>query len=229
MTVRIERPLGLSELLAETVRVYGERFFAALGLGLPVAGAFVTTLYTHVVLDVVVVSLAFTATYAAAARFASGDGIGEAWAQTLLHLPTLLVLTVIVAVPFALAVGQLYLILVAIAWLGLTGFSIPVTMLEQEAGAESWFERLSSSLYRSVSLARAELLHAMGVIAALVIVYVVLGIVLAAALAGFAANEETIAVAIAQVVLAPLFFLGLSVLYFEQKARALSSPRQPTR
>jgi hypothetical protein len=228
VSVRIERPLGLSELLAETVRIYGERFFAALGLGLPVAGAFVAARYTNVVLDVVVVSLVFTGTYAAAARFASGDGIGEAWAQTLLHAPTLLVLAVIVAVPFALAVGQLYLLIVAVAWLGLTGFSIPVTMLESERGDESWFERLTSALYRSLTLARAELLHAMGVIAALVIVYVVLGIVLAATLAGFAANEETVAVAIAQVILAPLFFLGLSVLYFEQKARALSSPRQQT-
>jgi hypothetical protein len=224
----IDRPLKLSELLAETVHLYGQRFVSALGLGLPVAGAFVATLYTHAALDVVVVSIAFTATYAAAARFAAGDGIGEAWAQTLLHLPTLIVLTVVVAVPFALAVGQLFLLLVAVAWLGLTGFSIPVTMLEREPGSQSWFERLSSSLHRSVTLARAELLHAVGVVAALVIVYVVLGVVLAAALAGFAENDETVAVAIAQVVLAPLFFLGLSVLYFEQKARALSSPRENT-
>jgi hypothetical protein len=227
--ITIDRPLGLSELLAETVRLYGQRFVSALGLGLPVAGAFVATLYTDAALDVVIVSIAFTATYAAAARFAAGDGIGEAWAQTLLHLPTLIVLTVIVAVPFALAVGQLYLLLVAVAWLGLTGFSIPVTMLEREPDNQSWFERLSFSLYRSVSLARAELLHAVGVVAALVIVYVVLGIVLAATLAGFADNGQTVAVAIAQVVLAPLFFLGLSVLYFEQRARALSSRGDRTR
>ncbi|HEY3070147.1 MAG TPA: hypothetical protein VGJ34_07505 [Gaiellaceae bacterium] len=221
--MRIERPLGLSELLAETVRVYGERFVSALGLGLPVAGAFVATLYVHAALDVVVVSLAFTATYAAAARFAAGDSIGEAWAQTLARLPTLLVLTVIVAVPFALALGQLYLFLVAAAWLGAMGFSIPVAMLERDPEATTWYSRLESSLYGSVRLARVELLHAIGVVCALVIAYIVLGIVLAAALAGFADNEETVAVALSQVVLAPFFFLALSVLYFEQKARALSS------
>jgi hypothetical protein len=32
-----------------------------------------------------------------------------------------------------------------------------------------------------------------------------------------------VAVLLAQIVLAPLFFLGLSILYFEQKARAVSS------
>jgi hypothetical protein len=35
-------------------------------------------------------------------------------------------------------------------------------------------------------------------------------------------------VAITQVVLSPLFLLGLSVLYFEQRARALSSPQPKT-
>jgi hypothetical protein len=61
-----------------------------------------------------------------------------------------------------------------------------------------------------------------------VIVYIGLGIVLAATLVGFADNGRAVAVAIAQVILAPLFFLGLSVLYFEQKVRALSSrPAKP--
>jgi hypothetical protein len=224
--VKIDRPLGLSELLAETVRVYGERFVSALGLGIPIAGAFVATLYGHPIVDVLAVSAAFTASYAASARFAAGDGIGEAWAQTLVRLPTLLVLTVIVAVPFALALGQLYLFLVAAAWLGVMGFSIPLAMLERDPEATTWYSRLASSLYGSVRLARVELLHAVGVVCALVIAYIVLGVVLAAALAGFAENEETVAVALSQIVLAPFFFLGLSVLYFEQKARALSSPSE---
>jgi hypothetical protein len=108
-------------------------------------------------------------------------------------------------------------------------FSIPVAMLEQGPEARSWFERISFALSRSVSLARAEYLHAVGIAAALVLLYVVLGIVLAAALVGFAENGREVAVAIAQVILAPVFFLGLSVLYFEQKVRALSSrPAEPS-
>ena len=159
---------------------------------------------------------------------AAGDPLAEAWAQTGLRLPTLLVLALVVAVPFALAVTQLYLFLLAVAWLALTGFAIPVAMLEQDPEGKTWFDRLGFTLFRSVSLARVEYLHAMGIAAALVVVYIVLGIVLASALVGFAENGREVAVAIAQVVLAPLFFLGLSVLYFEQRVRALSSrPANP--
>jgi hypothetical protein len=227
VSVTVERPLGLSELLAATVHLYGSRFTAALGLGIPVAGAFLATLATPTVLDIIIVAFAFTATYAAAARVAAGDRLLEAWAQAGLRLPILLVLTVVVAVPFALAVGQLFLLVVAVAWLALTGFSIPVAMLESDAETTSWFGRLSYALSRSVWLARVEYLHAVGIAAALVMVEIVLGIILATTLVGFADNDRTAAIAITQIVLAPFFFLGLSVLYFEQKARALSSPREP--
>jgi hypothetical protein len=63
------------------------------------------------------------------------------------------------------------------------------------------------------------------VIAALVLLYILLSIILIGALQGFAENGEVAAVAIAQVVLAPFFYLGLAVLYFDQRARAISSGR----
>jgi hypothetical protein len=226
VSLTVDRPLGLSELLAETIRLYGERFGAAIGLGIPIAASFIATLVTPTLLDIFLVAFAFTATFAAAARVAAGDGFAEAWAQAGLRLPTLLVLTVVVAVPFALAVGQLFLLILAVAWLGLTGFAIPVAMLERDPDAKNWFDQLSYALYRSVWLARAEYLHAVGVAAALVILEIVLGVLLASALAGFAENGREAALAITQIVLAPFFFLGLTVLYFEQKARALSSPRE---
>jgi hypothetical protein len=88
-------------------------------------------------------------------------------------------------------------------------------------------DRIAFSLLRSIRLARAEYLHALGVIAALIIIYLVLGIVLGVGLVGFADNAGLVAATLVQVVLAPFFFLGLSVLYFEQRARAaVSSPRQ---
>ena len=61
------------------------------------------------------------------------------------------------------------------------------------------------------------------VAAALVLLNYVLAIVLGVTLTGFGENSRAVAVLLAQVVLAPLFFLGLSILYFEQKARAVSS------
>jgi hypothetical protein len=229
VSLTINRPLGLSELLAETVRLYGHRFGAAVGLGLPVGGAFLATLVVPVALDIVVLAIVFTVSYAAAARLTAGDPFWEAWAQVGLRLPILLVLTVVVAVPFAVAVTQLFLLVPAVAWLGLTGFSIPVTMLEREPNEGNLFQRVGFALSRALSLARVEPLHAIGIAAALVIVYIVLGIVLTSALIGFGDNGREVAVAIAQVILAPLFFLGLSVLYFEQKVRALSSrPAEPS-
>jgi hypothetical protein len=228
MSVTIDRPLGLSELLAETIRLYGHRFGAAIGIGLPSGAAFLATLATPTALDVAILALAFTLSYAAAARVTAGDPLVEAFAQTGLRLPVLLVITVVVAVPFVLAVTQLFLVVLGVGWLGLMCFSIPVAMLEQDPEARNWFDRIGFALSRSVALARVEYLHAVGIAAALVLLYVVLGIVLAATLVGFAENGREIAVAIAQVVLAPVFFLGLSVLYFEQKVRALSSrPANP--
>ena len=226
MSLTIERPLGLTEVLAETVRLYGERFASSVGLGLVIGGTFLASLVTPLVVGVILVAIAFAGTYAAAARVAAGDGFVEAWAQVGLRLPLVLGLSVIVAVPFALAVSQLFLLVFAVAWLALTGFSIPVAVLERDPEATNWFVHLSFALSRSTHLARAEYLHAAGVIAALVIIEIVVGIPLAAALSGFAENGREAALAITQVVLAPFFFLGLSVLYFEQKVRTLSSPRE---
>jgi hypothetical protein len=224
--IKIERPLGLGELLAETVRLYGERFAAAIGLGLIIGGTFIAALAIPAAASIFLVAVAIALTYAAAARVACGDGFVEAWAQVGLRLPILLVLSFIVALPFALAVGQLFLLILAVAWLALTGFSIPVAVLEQDPDAKSWFGHLSFALYRSAKLARVEYLHAAGVVAALVIIEIVVGIPLTATLAGFGDNGRDAAVALTQVVLAPFFFFGLSVLYFEQNARALSSPRE---
>jgi hypothetical protein len=223
MSVTIERPLGLSELLAETVRLYGHRFGAAIGIGIPSGAAFLATLATPTPLDVVILAVAFTLSYAAAARVTADDPLVEAFAQAGLRVPVLLVLTLVVAVPFVLAVTQLFLVVLGVAWLGLMCFSVPVAMLEQDPEARSWFERIGFALSRSVALARVEYLHAVGIVAALVLLYVVLGIVLATALVGFAENGREIAVAISQVLLAPVFFFGLSVLYFEQKVRARAS------
>jgi hypothetical protein len=223
VSLSIDRPLGLSELLAETVRFYGHRFGASIGLGVPTGGAFLASIATPTALDVVMLSLVFTASYAAAARVAVGDSFSEAWAQAGLRFPTLLVLTLVVALPFVVAVTQLFLIVLGVAWLGVMCFAIPIAMLELDPEATTWFDRLGFALSRSFALARVEFLHAIGIVAALVLVYIVLGIVLAGALVGFAENGREIAIAIAQVVLAPLFFLGLSVLYFEQKVRARTS------
>ena len=222
----IDRPLKLGEILAETVRIYGERLGAALGIGALVALAYVAAAAVHAVAGVAIVAVAFTLAYAAAARLVSGDSFGEAWAQVGLRLPALAALAFIVALPFAVAAGYLFLVVLAVGWLALTGFSIPVAMLERGPLEQGWLQRLGYVLQRSVTLARTQYLHAAGVAAALVLIYILVGVVLSAALSGFAGNSRFVALVLVQIVLAPFFFVGLSVLYFEQQARALSSARQ---
>jgi hypothetical protein len=224
----VERPLKLGELLAETVRIYGERFWAAVGVGAVVAGATVVA-GIHPVVEVVVLALAFTGAYAAAVRLAAGDSFTEAWAQVGVRVPILVLLTFFVALPFALALGLPLLIIIAVAWLAFVGFSVPVAMLE-ESEATGRVARVGYVLNRTIALARAEYLHAAGVVAALVILYIACSFVLGVALIGFADAGPVAVKALIQLVLAPFFFLGLSVLYFEQRARAaLSSPSQRAR
>jgi hypothetical protein len=225
----VDRPLALGELFAETVRFYGERFWAALGVGAVVAGAFVAALLVPEAVGVAILVVAITVVYGATVRLVSGDTFGEAWAQVALRLPVLLVLGLAVTVPFALAARYLILLFVAAAWLGLVGFSIPVAMLERESEPAGWFWRIGFALRRSLTLARAEYLHAFGVAAALMLVYVLVGTILTSALVGFAESGAIAAVTLVQAVLAPFFFIGLSVLYFEQRARAVSSRRTDDR
>jgi hypothetical protein len=219
-----DRPLKLGELLAETVRLYGDRIGAALGLGAFVGCALLVTAATPELVDILIFALVFTAAYAAAARIVSGDGFGEAWAQVAIRLPLLLVLTLIVSIPFALALSQLLLLVVAVAWLAVTGFSIPVAMLEDKGDAQTWFDRLGYSLTRSLELARAEYLHALGVAAALVLLFLFLGFYLGAALGGLAEVSSAVAAVLVRLVLAPLFFFGFAVLYFDQRSRILAQP-----
>jgi hypothetical protein len=220
-----DRPLKLGELLAETVRLYGDRIWAALGLGAFVGCALLLTAVTPELVDILVFALVFTAAYAAAARIVTGDGFGEAWAQVAIRVPILLVLTVIVSIPFALALSQLLLLVVAVAWLAVTGFSIPVAMLEEGGDAENWFGRLGHSLTRSLELAKAEYLHALGISAALVLLFLLLGFYLGAALGGIADVSSVVAAVLVRLVLAPLFFLGFAVLYFDQRARVSAQTR----
>jgi hypothetical protein len=220
-----DRPLQLGELLSETIRIYSQRPSAAIGLGLVTGGAYLLAAVTPDLVDVLVIALAFTASYGAAARLVSGDSFAEAWAQVGLRSLVLLVLTFVVAVPAVIALTYLFLLVVGALWLALMGFSVPVAMLERDPEVKNSLDRIAYSLLRSIRLARADYLHALGVIAALIMIYLVLGVGLGIALVGFAENGRLIAAVLVQVVLAPFFFLGLSVLYYEQRARAaVSSP-----
>lgn len=220
-----DRPLRLGELLAETVRIYGERPLAALGLGAVYAGTLLVAGGLNVGVYYVVAPVMFVVASGVATRLVAGDSFREGWAQVLFRLPVVIVLALVVGLPFALAgFLSLFFILVAV-WLGVTAFAVPVAVVERDGAPSSWFGSLAYSLERTLVLARVDYLHAVGVVAALLILNLLVGILLGTLLVGFADNGEVVAAALVQLVLSPFFFLGLAVLYYEQRARAAVSSR----
>ena len=224
--VEIDRPLRLGELLAAAIRIFTGRAWAFVALGLLQAAALAGAAVTPIPIGIAILAAAFAAAFATAVRIIVGDAFGEALRRTAVATPVLVPLAFVVAVPFYLGSAWLLLLVVSVGWLGLTAFAIPVAMVETPVDT-SWFGRVSHALQRTLTLARIEYLHAVGVAAALVVIYIVVGVILAVALASFADNGRVAAQALAQIVLAPFFFIGLSILYFEQKARALESVGRP--
>jgi hypothetical protein len=223
-----ERPLKLGEILAETVSIYGERVRAAFGLGLIYVGTLVLAGFAGIVVFSVVAALMFTMASGVAARIVAGDTFREAWAQALVRFPVLLLLAAVVGLPFALAPYLSILFILVAFWLGLTVFAVPAAVVEQTRASGGPLHIVTYALERTLALSKVDYLHATGVCAALLIANVVFGNLLGNLLVGFADNAGSVAAALVQVVLAPFFFLGLAVLYFEQRSRAaVSSGREP--
>ena len=225
----VDRPLKLGELLAETVRLYGERVWAAAGIGAFLAGAILLIgVVSHLLVAVFIVAPAVTVCWAVAARIALGDPAVEAWAQAGVRAPVLLPLTVIVSLPFVLGVVDVLILFFSVAWISFVGLAIPVAMIERAPEGTSWFGQIGFALTRATDLARPEFLHVLGVSAALTVIYALFGPFLGLLLTGFADNGSLAARVMANGVLGPFFFLGLSLLYFEQRSRALSSAQPKT-
>lgn len=224
----IQRPLRLGELLTATVRIYSGRGWAFALLGLVPACALIVQWAFGWLPGLAALAISFSAVYAVIVRLVAGDAVAAAARRAILAAPVLIVLALVVAVPFYL--GGIYFIFLVFSalWLGLTAFAIPAAMVEepQQPGLTG---RLLHALRRTTSLARVEYMHAVGVAAALIGIYVVLGIVLAIAIHSASDLEQVWAIAAAQVPLAPFFFIGLSVLYFDQQARLAEARGAPKR
>jgi hypothetical protein len=96
-------------------------------------------------------------------------------------------------------------------WLAFFGLAVPVALNEQRG--------LRQSVRRSIVLARADFVHALGSLAALVIVGFISAITLAFLLGQFGEQSRTLAAVIPLVFVSPLLFLGSALLYFDQEAR----------
>jgi hypothetical protein len=102
-------------------------------------------------------------------------------------------------------------VLPAVAWLALVGLVVPAALVERRGYAEA--------LRRAVALARADYVHALGSLAALVIVFFVTRLALLVLLQNAGEATERTAGVMADVVISPLLFLGAALLYYDQAAR----------
>jgi hypothetical protein len=199
-----ERTVG--QLVAETIRAYGDRFWRVLPLGLPIAALDQLDLGRHG--DVrIVLFLVFAPLLAFA--FADASAIAGRAEPTPRTLALATVAGMLVLLPGAFLFTWFALLMAA--YLAFVGLTVPVVVLE---GAG-----LRRALRRSLELARADYVHALGSLAALVIVCWISRQVLVSLLHGQADETIRVAVFLADLVLSPMLLLGAAMLYFDQAAR----------
>jgi hypothetical protein len=110
------------------------------------------------------------------------------------------------------------LVLPALAWLAAVGLAVPVLALEQR--------RFLDGFRRAFALARADVVHALGTLAALAIVVFVATAMMTFVLRDFGDQAVTAASFIAWAIVSPVFFLGAALLYYDQAARLDSAGPQ---
>jgi hypothetical protein len=209
-----ERTAG--QVVAESIRLYGHRFWAALALGLPVAAITQVSAGRPLTTQMLVLWAAtplLTAAYVGAVAIASPR-----------HLPREALLRafgvgLLVFLPVP-ALLRLY-VLPALAWLALFGLAVPAAAHERIG--------LRGALFRARRLAAADYVHALGSLCALAIVYYVTRLMLLLLLHGQADAATRTASFLADLVISPLLFLGAALLYFDQAARVVDSGSRPRR
>jgi hypothetical protein len=211
-----DRTVG--QLVAETIRLYGRRFWRALplGLSLAVTGQVIAgrSIWAQVVLLWAAAPL-LTASYVGASAIALDARPSRRSVVTALVVGTLVFLPAPVLMTLFL--------LPAVAWLALFGLAVPVAVVE---GAG-----IRESLARARRLGAADYVHALGSLATLAIVFVLTALVLGFLLQGQGEQTARVAAFLAALVLGPMLFLGASLLYDDQAARLIRSTslRRPRR
>jgi len=210
-----ERTVG--QVVAESIRLYGQRFWAALALGLPVA------LITQISVGHSIEAQTFVlwaCTPLLTASFVGAVVIAAPTRPRLRRLALAFAVGIVVFLPVP-ALLRIF-VLPALAWLALFGLAVPAAA----------YERLGfrDSLMRGRRLAAADYVHALGSLCAVAIVYYVTRVMLLLLLRGQADAAERVAAFLADLVLSPILFLGTALLYFDQAARVVDSePRKRRR
>jgi uncharacterized membrane protein YhdT len=200
-----ERTIG--QLVAESIRFYGDHFWTSMRLGLApaalaVVGAHVSR-RTALVLSPTLFGALLSATYV----YAGVLVLGSHPSRQRLAVAWLAGWLVFVPVPFLV----LAFILPGLVWLAAFALLVPVLVVEsvplRRAGSRAW------------QLARADLVHEVGSLLTLAIVVLLTQAVLAFILRGFGDAAVWAAYFLASTVVSPLLFIGAALLYVDQSAR----------
>ena len=197
-----QRTVG--QLVAESVRFYGDRFWPVLVLGVVFVAIDVASWREHTTAVQVLVLYAFTPLLTAAYVRGAMLVTGREWSWAAFAAG------VLVFLPFPL----LFLVyaLPGIVWLGLFGLCVPAAVAERLG--------VVAAVKRGSRLGRADWVHAVGGLATFVILYFVCRYALDVLLHSQGDQAEGVAVVLADLVLSPLLFIGPSLLYADQAARA---------
>ena len=203
-----ERTVG--QLVAETIRLYGDRFWRAVPLGIPLAGATQLGLGRGIDIQIVILCL-FAPVFSAAYVYAIQLGLSLSPPRSVLVRAWWVGMLIWVPAPFLLRA----FVLPSLAWLAFWGLAVPVLVCEG-GGARA-------ALGRGRRLATADYVHALGSLCALLLVVELSAGVMSALLHSQAEATRRVAAFLALLVLSPLLYLGASLLYLDQAARVGSS------
>jgi len=201
----------VGQLVAESIRLYGNHFWRVLPLGLALAlidqiSAGRPTGSQALILLACSPLLSLAYLLACLVVHETDWTWGTFWralgAGTVAFLP----------VPFLVLVYALP----AVAWLALVGLVVPAILYENLS--------IRAGFARALQLARADYIHALGSLATLVIVFVLTRLVLVVLLHGQANATARIAAFLADLVISPVILVGAALLYFDQAARVRYSP-----
>jgi hypothetical protein len=196
-----ERTVG--QFVGETIRAYGDNFWRALPLGVPIAIADQFAIRGPQGGQILVF-------------LAAGPLIVAAyvWAcRLVLHArPTVTAFLVGALIYLPFPALRAILFLPGIAWFAFIGLAVPAAMVENKL-------RFRDALVRGRTLGTTDYVHALGSLAILVLVVGIGEEALTAALHSQGDNSQRVALFCSDLVLSPLLYLGGALLYVDQAAR----------
>ena len=196
----------VGQLVAETLKLYGDNLWASLALGISVTVINQISVGHQTLYQVLV--LAAGAPLMAASFTGASAIVGGVRPRRTDVVRAVLVGSV-VFVPAAFL--TLLFVLPAVAWLAFVGLVVPVLVLERLG--------IGAALRRAIQLARADFVHALGSLATLAILFGLVKLTLVLLLRDLGDAGERAALGLGDLVMSPVLFLGGALLYVDQAAR----------